>query len=295
MRKKPELILFCILTLIFLQGCSFTNTSVSQNAIPDFFRVGTWNVKDLFDEVDDPHKADDIGTDPARLQALADVILETDCDILAVQEVENLQILTDFNNIYLDGKYLHLVLIEGNDPRGIDVGIMSDLEIGDIKSYRNREFEEGFTGSMIKFSRDLLAVKFVDYAGNEWSLLTTHLKSGGGGENSIRRTAQASEVAEIIREDGYVDSIGRGLTILAGDLNAEPWTDDLDSLTDVPFSDPGRDNPSRATHASGKVLDYIMLSPDADRRYVVGSYVIYTEYPAHDASDHFLVYLDIYS
>ena len=52
--------------------------------------------------------------------------------------------------------------------------------------------------------------------------------------------------------------------------------------------------PGRETHASGKTLDYILLSPDADARYVVGSYTIFNEKPADIASDHRLVYVDLY-
>jgi len=277
-----------------MSGCSVSPRTPHNNSDDGYFRVGTYNVKDMFDDVDDPGKSDDIGTDESRLRAIAEIILESECDILAMQEVENIDVLQDFNRDYLDGSYSDVILIEGNDPRGIDVGVLSKFRISGVRSYRDREFAEGFTGSTIKFSRDLLAVSFIDSRGDEWSLLTTHLKSGRGGHNSIRRTSQADEVAKIVREGGYVNSFGRGLTILAGDLNAQPWADDLDSLADVPFSDPGRDFPSRRTHASGRVYDYILLSPDADSRYVVGSYMIYSDSPSRDASDHNLVWLDIH-
>ena len=54
----------------------------------------------------------------------AQAILDTHPDILAVQEVENLYTLRIFNNTYLDNYFEHMILIDGNDLRGIDVGLM---------------------------------------------------------------------------------------------------------------------------------------------------------------------------
>ena len=294
MTKKSKFIFALVFPVIIIAGCAISPDPDNSQSAKASFRVGTYNVRDMFDDVDDPEKSDDPATDPDRLKALAEVILTSECDILAVQEVENLDELTMFNSVYLEEYYSSVTLLEGNDPRGIDVGILSNFDSINVRSYRDREFEEGFTGSTIKFSRDLIAIRFYDDSGREWNLLTTHLKAGGGGHNSIRRQAQVEEITRIIREENYVDSFGRGLTILAGDLNAEPWTEELDALTDVPFSDPGRDMPSRATHASGKTYDYILLSPDADARYVVGSYTIFADEPSERASDHRLVYVDLY-
>jgi len=53
----------------------------------------------------------------------ARAILDCQPDILAVQEVENLWTLRLFNDQYLSGYFDRMVLIEGNDGRGIDVGL----------------------------------------------------------------------------------------------------------------------------------------------------------------------------
>jgi hypothetical protein len=54
----------------------------------------------------------------------AQAILDAKPDILAVQEVENLYTLRNFNEQYLDNYFDRMVLIDGNDPRGIDVGLL---------------------------------------------------------------------------------------------------------------------------------------------------------------------------
>jgi endonuclease/exonuclease/phosphatase family metal-dependent hydrolase len=256
-------------------------------------RVGTYNVENLFDNVDDPHRADDPGPPRERLEALATVIKALDCDILALQEVENVAILHEFNAFYLDNLYIEEVLVEGNDPRGIDVAVLSKLTLINVISFRERSIPLPEGEGAIHFSRDLLAVQWRGRKGGKWTLLTTHLKAGARGDDSVYRTVQAEAIARICREEAFVSVLGPGLTILAGDLNAEPWAEELRALSGVPFSDPARDLPYRFTHVSGKVLDYVLLSPDADARYVVGSARIYRDPPARKASDHFPVYVDL--
>lgn len=56
-------------------------------------------------------------------QALAGWIKAMDLDVLAVQEVEDIEALKDFFRFHLDGLYPNIALIEGNDTRFIDVGL----------------------------------------------------------------------------------------------------------------------------------------------------------------------------
>lgn len=74
-----------------------------------------------------------------------------DVDVLAVQEVENIEALNTFNSNELNGLYPHRLLIEGNDRRLIDVGILSKLPLGPAvthQTYPDRRL----------FGRDLLQV-----------------------------------------------------------------------------------------------------------------------------------------
>ncbi|MDH5347325.1 MAG: hypothetical protein OEW13_05390, partial [Nitrospira sp.] len=57
-------------------------------------------------------------------------------DVLAVQEVEHIEILKQFNREHLGNLYPHIALVEGNDQRLIDVGILSKLPIGTIVSHQ---------------------------------------------------------------------------------------------------------------------------------------------------------------
>jgi hypothetical protein len=60
----------------------------------------------------------------AERKLIAKRIKQMDLDVLAVQEAEDIDTLRHFVREDLSGLYKHIVLIEGNDPRLIDVGLL---------------------------------------------------------------------------------------------------------------------------------------------------------------------------
>jgi hypothetical protein len=74
------------------------------------------------------------GKPEAERRLIAARIKRMDLDVLAVQEVEDIDTLRQFNRDELGGRYRHIVLIEGNDPRLIDVGLLSKLPLGGVTS-----------------------------------------------------------------------------------------------------------------------------------------------------------------
>src|SRR5687768_13490303 len=114
-------------------------TSIPQKAAapktkPGEIVVGAYNLLNLFDEHDDPYRNDE--TTPAKpraeLERLAESIRQLNADVLAVEEVENRDYLERFVNVFLaDMGYQHVVLMEGNDMRGIDVGLVSRIPVGE--------------------------------------------------------------------------------------------------------------------------------------------------------------------
>ncbi len=108
---------------------------------------------------------------------VADRIRAIDVDVLAVQEVEDIGVLRQFALEDLAGIYPHQVLVEGNDQRLIDVGLLSRYPIGSVTSWRFAVHPEEPNGPI--FSRDLLEVEILDHQ-RKRRLLTvfnTHLKS----------------------------------------------------------------------------------------------------------------------
>ena len=280
-----------LILAIFISGCFSDNKQNVSDISPKTIRIGTYNVQDLFDEFDDPALFDGPPAKPEKLEALAEIILKFDCDILALQEVENIEFLERFNSEYLNGKYSEVILEEGSDPRGIDVAILSDLPILSRKSFSDRILKSD--SEKVLFPRKVLAVNFISPDNEIWTFITVHLKAGPDFKSCESRISEARAIAEICRDEGYVNFFGKGRVILAGDLNSEPSSEAVRILKGVPFSDPARDLPQRATHKSGKTFDYILLSPDADYEYIVGSIEIFHYSLSKKASDHFPVTCEI--
>ena len=199
-------------------------------------------------------------------RATAAVILENHPDILAIQEVENLFALLAFNREWLDNLYPYAMVIDGNDMRQIDVGILSKYPLLNIRTHR---FEpQGSTPWQRTFSRDCLEVDLGISKGKMLTILINHFKSkiGGGAD---KRKRQSERVAEILK-----DRFGEGLSgnfIVAGDFNDHYDSPDLQSLLGLH----GLENVVKQrlpknehwTHyyKKGKVaeqLDYLLVSPD---------------------------------
>jgi endonuclease/exonuclease/phosphatase family metal-dependent hydrolase len=103
-------------------------------------------------------------------------IKRMDLDVLAVQEVEDIDTLRQFVRDDLAGLYRHVVLIEGNDPRLIDVGLLSKLPLGGVTSWQHTP-DPADPGQPV-FSRDLLEVEVLaEDRRRLFSVFNTHLKS----------------------------------------------------------------------------------------------------------------------
>ena len=139
--------------------------------------------------------------DPDDTEEIAERILNMDLDVLAVQEVENIEILKEFNKEQLGRLYPHQVLIEGNDNRFIDVGLLSKLPLGAVTSFQTAV--EKIPPHRRVFSRDLLSIEVLNESRSRklFTLYNTHLKShfgddnlGGKAKNDGRRQRQAEAI-----------------------------------------------------------------------------------------------------
>lgn len=114
---------------------------------------------------------------PAERKVIADRIKAINVDVLAVQEVEDIGVLRQFALDDLGGMYPYQVLVEGNDQRLIDVGLLSRYPIGAVTSWRFAVHPDEPHGYI--FSRDLLEVEILEPKRRErlFTLFNTHLKS----------------------------------------------------------------------------------------------------------------------
>ncbi len=168
-------------------------------------------------------------------QQIADRIKSGDADVWALQEVESDTALDEFAGEFgLTGAgYVHKTLLPGNDPRAINVAVLSRLPLGAITSWR-------FTPDPAQpdqpvFSRDLLQAEIMtaDRSHRLLTLFVTHLKSqvaetaAEQAAATERRRRQAVAIKTILSRLGDI-----GPYAVAGDMNTAADAPELGALAE---------------------------------------------------------------
>ena len=258
--------------------------------------------------------------DEVAMRLTARVIADLKADVLAVVEAESRPVLKQFNDLLVRAEggqpMRHVMVIDGNDGRGIDVGLMTSQAhpIGLVRSHVD---DRDAQGKPI-FSRDCPEYGVELPGGKTLWVLVNHLKSKGFGkpaDNDARRLAQARRVKAI-----YEARVAQGddLVAVVGDLNDTPSSQPLQPLlanTDLKdaFDHPAFDNGGfpgtyGLCNASNKI-DYLLLSPKLWQAVTAGGvqrqgmwpgskpvrWQVYPELTAakHAASDHAALWVDL--
>jgi len=153
----------------------------------------------------------------------ARVVADVGADVLAVVEAEDRTALRRFNDNVLsaqeDAHYDHIMLIDGNDERGIDVGVLTRAN-HPIVEMRSHVDDTDDTG--VIFSRDCAEYDIETASGARVLLLVNHLKSKGFGSpasSNHKRRRQAERIRQIY-DERRADGVD-GIAIL-GDFNDTP-------------------------------------------------------------------------
>lgn len=258
--------------------------------------VAAYNILNLFDEHDDPYKEDE-GTPAkprAELERLAESIRALNADVIAVEEVENRFYLERFVNVFLpEMGYRDVVLFEGNDGRGIDVGLISRIPVGEVRSHRHLRFP-GHDGGEARFNRDVLAVTLEPKDAEPFDVWVVHLKSNAGGREAAEpiRMAEARELRRLLDEELTENPEARFL--VTGDFNDTPESETIKTIvgagTNALWS-AGSDlnDPAAVSYNQGEfrsVIDFILCSPAMQQEYVKGSFQIPQGAVETTGSDH---------
>ena len=258
-------------------------------------RLATFNVENLFTRFlfargVDRHSAGQRGftseelrfrvADPDSKRLTAELIRGLNADVLALQEVEDLEVLKRFRDRMLGGReaYPHALVIDGNDGRRIDVGLLSRFPIVHARSWQHL-----WEGDRPVFDRDCLEVDIQVPGNGLLTLFVNHFKSmrSDGDKRpraatAPRRRQQAESVRRIV-EQRFGSDPGRANFVILGDLNDRRTDDkegpsglgpllDWEAVVDVVqrlppgeqwthFYKGGRRRPSRYQQ-----LDYLLLS-----------------------------------
>jgi endonuclease/exonuclease/phosphatase family metal-dependent hydrolase len=193
-------------------------------------RIATFNVENLFARyrfrgnfdptLEDGFTINNLAFDiyeETEKQITAAAIRKADADVMCLQEVESLPVLDRFTSRYLAGQgYVHRVLVDGNDPRHIDVAVLSRYPIANVRSHRH---ERDANNAAALFSRDCLEVD-IDVRGRPLVLYVNHFKSmmGGRKETRARRVEQINRMVGILGERWKPTGFNGNFVVL-GDFN----------------------------------------------------------------------------
>ena len=215
------------------------------------------------------------------VQNTARVVSELAPDVIAVIEADNRPALKDFSGVFVPAApgpgqdYKYVMLIDGNDDRGIDVGIMArgSYPITDMASHVDDADDAGLI-----FSRDCAEFVIRTPAKHNLLVMVNHFKSkgyGGQAEADARRLRQAQRVADIYtrRRKRYP------YVAVVGDFNDTPSsaplaplfnTTDLRDVSAHPkYNNDGIPGTWGKGYASNHI-DFILMSPPLFNRVTSG-------------------------
>lgn len=256
-------------------------------------KILNWNLHNFFDTTEDTTNTEDDSISQAeyseKLGAIVDILAELDPDVMVFQEVENEAILVDIEE-GLGQSYPGKFILQGNDPRGVDIAAMSRIQFDDVVSHLSETFTvEGGTDEFA-WTRDLVEYHFT--AGNQpVVLLGVHYKAKGPPDNPEKRLAEAQRTRAIADALVEQDST-RGILVL-GDFNDLPGSPPLLAVIGsdpayVSIADeiPSTDRWTFNFEGSLELIDHQIANPVMAGLLVTGSATIRHGADVDLASDH---------
>ncbi len=201
------------------------------------------------------------------------VVRDVGADVLGVVEAESRPVLEMFSTTLLTEvgwtAYDEVHLFDGNDLRGIDVGLLTrgGYRVTDLRTHVYDTDADG-----VVFSRDCAEYHVLTPGSHELVVLVNHFKSKGYSTpgdplGARKRRRQASRVAQIVTS---LLATGHEYVAVVGDLNDSPDSaalapllsdTDLRDISEHPDFEWGT---RRGTFGGGNEddkIDYVLLSP----------------------------------
>ncbi len=262
---------------------------------PGTFRLTTYNIENLFDDVDDPTlSGDDEDIDDAKphhqMFAVAQTIRKVNPDVLCVQEVESREALDMFIERYLpDMGYDHVISLDAGNSRGIENAVLSRYPLSNPELWIGKELggvhpdnygpnaKNFYAGEPVAFRRSPLKVDVEipasDESGDSWTLTLFVVHHKSGRYSGYWREAEARTIAQLAHEVEK-EHPERAIVIL-GDFNAQPSDESVkiyikDGFHDL-FTNARPSDRTTITHESNRRIDLMLLNEAAKARLVAES------------------------
>lgn len=263
--------------------------------------IATFNLHNFFDGDNDPDKDDLVpkaSEVDEKVSQVGAALRRLDADVVALQEIENRPLLDRLVKEELAQQgYDHVHLQPGNDPRGINVALLSRFPVTRVTSHANDYFKGLDPGDSknYRFSRDCLEVEIEPSKNRQLVVLVNHLRANDGSSLATRtREAQANRLREIV--DAVLKWTPDANIAVVGDLNDGPESRTLKliregspQLTELLA---GKSIDQRYTtfyKGEKNQIDYILASPGLAADLDSGSARALHDSVFSTASDHFPV------
>jgi predicted extracellular nuclease len=238
------------------------------------YKVGFYNVENLFDTIDDPKK-DDAEFLPngkytwnskryqEKLEHINKVMGEMDpILVLGFCEIENEMVIRDVLKSSKYAKTHGVVHYESPDERGIDVGMIYDST--KLKLVKSGNIRFTLLGKEKPSSRDIVWGKFLHKKDTLFVLVNHWPSRRGGADDSGKNRMEAAKNAR-----NFIDSVERINSkyklIVMGDLNDYPENSSCklvaEKLSEAICKESGEFGGSYLHDGEWNVLDHIMVSP----------------------------------
>lgn len=256
----------------------------------DAFRVTTYNIENLFDDVDDPTlsgRDEDIDdTKPEhQLIAVARAIHKLNSDVICLQEIESLDALMWFKDEYLaDMGYDHVISLDAGNSRGIENAVLSRFplsnpelwvgkELGGVHPEKYGSGKNFLAGEKVAFRRSPLKLDVnIPAMGDQdaWTLTLFVVHHKSGRYSQYWREAEAKMITKLASEVEN-EHPERAIMVL-GDFNAQNTDESVKIYMKNGFHDIFTKSKSSGreiiTHESNRRIDLI-LANQAANGYVV--------------------------
>ena len=271
---------------------------------PGIVRLGSFNVHMMVDGVDNPRSARSRKREPEQkkseesMAAVAEILRDSEVDIVSLQEVETLEMLEELRDKYgLKNQFPYIELIDGNDKvKGIDVAIMSKYPIKRFVTHKDHVIGE-ISERPRKFARDLLEVDVTLPNKQTLRIFSNHFTMPRNNYycNTMRHL-EAEAAAQIIKEQTKKYPVT--YSVIMGDFNGVEGSKALKAFDNIGYHNLSKGLPCtwgeirpRDKRFDPARLDHI-ISDEALAKKVEGRGVFVHPREAI-ASDHRLIYVDV--
>jgi endonuclease/exonuclease/phosphatase family metal-dependent hydrolase len=164
-----------------------------------------------------------------KLAGIASILKTINPDVVLLQEVEGPEVLADLTSQpqLAAAGYTQRILLQGNDPRGINIAALSRIPFTQIISHKDDKFAvAGNSSTSYRYSRDCLELH-AEVNGRHVVFLGVHFKAKVD-DDPQKRLAEGQHTRYLASTLRKADP--STLVIILGDFNDFPGTPPMDAI-----------------------------------------------------------------